>query len=60
MELDFAEMHRAIGAGIGREDRENDFLVLIARKRTHQENVGLVVGVLGVENSSGFFLELIA
>ena len=60
MQLVFAEVDAAVGGGIRRENRENDLLVLITGDRAHQQDVGLVVGILGVINAGSFLLQLLA
>ena len=60
MQLVLAEVDGAIAGGIGGEDREDDLLVLVARDRTNEQDVVLVLTPLGDIDACGFFLQLIA
>ena len=59
MDLVFAEVDVAVGGGIRGQNREDDLLVLVTRNRSHQQDVWLVVAVLGEVNAFRLFLDLV-
>ena len=59
MELIFAEVDVAVGGGVGGQQREDHFLVLITGDRAHQKNVGLVVAVLREIDPFGLLFHLV-
>merc|ERR1712100_935906 len=59
VDLVFAEVDVAVGGRIRRENREHDLLVLVTRNWSHQQDVGLLVAVLGEVNPFGLFLDLV-
>ena len=60
MDLGFAVADGGISFRIRSQDREDDLLMVIAWQGTHQQDVGLILAVLGVIDAFGFFFELVA
>ena len=60
MELELAEVDVAVGGGIGREDREDDLLVVVAGQRADEKDVGVLFVPGGDVDTLGFFLEFVS
>ena len=59
VDLVLAEVDVAVGGGIRGQNREDDLLVLVTRNRSHQQDVRLVVAVLGEVDAFRLLLDLI-
>ena len=58
-DLIFAEMDGTVCRRVGGQHRENNLLMLVSGNGPHQENVGLILAVLGEINAFGLFLDFV-